>query len=250
MKKVNELIRKMNYAPVLILLLLSISFNIIAQDSAPIKPAPAAVGTHAILGKVDGISIEGMVQSPSNEKTPLQIVCVFEYTDGDVFNSPGALPPAANGMVHVDKQLNGLITELRRSGKFLGHSLETLLITPPEGTILAKKLLIIGLGDRNKFTPDEMVDVGRIGMREALRLGVSSYAHASDLKDGGYDSPTGLIITNVLTGAFQAYETELFLQSKHATTVKPMTKLTLLAGQIFYAPSGEAINAFVANHKK
>jgi hypothetical protein len=218
--------------------------NLSAQN-ATVPP----VGTHAIFGEVDGVSIEGMIQSPSNEETPLQIVCVFEYIKGDAFDTPGSLPANANGMQHVDKQLHGLITELRKSGKFQGHALETFLIIPPKGTILAKRLLLIGLGDRNKFTPDQMVDVGRVGMREALRMGVTSYTHASDLKDGGLDSPTALIISNVLKGAFDAYETEMFLKSKHLAESKPITKLTLLAGQVFYAPSGEAMKEFIVAHK-
>jgi len=203
------------------------------------------VGTHSIFGKIDGIAIEGMVQSPSNEVTPLQVICLFEYTENDIFTSPPALPAAANGIVHVDKQLNGLIQDLRKSGKFSGHLRETLLITPPKGTIGAKRLLLIGLGDRTKFTPDLMIDIGRIGMREALVLGVSSYAHGSDLKDGGIDSPTGLVATNVVKGAFEAYETDLYLQSKHATSKKPLVKITMLAGQAFYDPSGVAIKQYL-----
>lgn len=209
-----------------------------------------AIGTSAILGKVKGIAIEAKVQSPSSEQTPLQVVCVFEYTDGDEFNTPNALPAAANGMVHVDKQLKGLITALRKSGKFEGHALETILITPPKGAIPAQRLLIIGLGDRTKFTPDLMISVGRTGMREALRLGVTSYAHASDLKDGGLDSPTGLIVSNVLQGAFDAYKTELFLKDKHLTNFKPLQKLTLLAGPAFYTESGKAITAIIPTLNK
>lgn len=209
-----------------------------------------AVGTSSIRGKIDGVSIETTVQSPSNEVTQLQVVCVFEYTEGDIFNSPPALPAASNGMVHVDHQLNGLITELRKSGKFAGHALETILITPPKGMIPATKLLIIGLGDRTKFTADIMTSVGRIGMREALRIGVTNYAHASDLKDGGIDSPTALVAGNVIKGAFEAYETELYLKGKKMTSFKPLTKLTMLAGPAFYEVSGKAITETIQSLNK
>ena len=209
-----------------------------AQDAQQKLPA---TGTTATVGKVNGIAIGIKVESPSSETTPLQIVCVFEYTKGDVFNSPLALPAAVNGMVHVDQQLNGLITTLRKSGRFEGHALETILIYPPKGSISAQRLLIIGLGDRTKFTPDLMISVGKTGMREALRLGVTSYAHASDLKDGGVDSPTQVIIGNVLKGAFEAYQTELYLKNKHLTSFKPLTKITLLAGAPFYTASEKAI---------
>jgi hypothetical protein len=216
-----------------------------AQDVPQGKPVLEPVGTHAMLGRADGIDIEAVVQSPSNQEAPLQVVCVFEYAEGDIYTSPPALPAAANGLVHVDKQLNGLLTDLRKSGKFKGQRLETLLITPPKGSIKGKQLLIIGLGDRKDFTPDLMTDVGRVAMREALRLGVISYAFASDLKDGGIDSPTGLISSNVVKGALDGYQTDLYLQSKHASAKKPLTKITLLAGQAFYDISGGAIKEYL-----
>lgn len=204
------------------------------------------INTTALLGKVNGVTIEGKVQSPSAQPTPLQIVCVFEYTEGDIFNSPPALPRNLNGMVHVDEALHGLITDLRKSGKFMGHAYETLLITPQTGTIPAKKLLLIGLGDRNKFTADLMTDIGRIGMREAIKLGVDSYSHASDLKDAGVDSPTGPVAQNVVKGALEAYQTELYLQSKNAAPAPKVTKLTLLAGPAFFTASGDAIKQYLS----
>lgn len=229
----------------LLLLLISTGTTLLAQDA---QPKLVAVGTTAVLGKADGITIEGKVQSPSGQPTPLQIVCIFEYEEGDL-TSPQALPAAANGLLHVDEALSGLITDLRKNGKFLGHRLETMLLTPPKGSIPAQKLLMIGLGNRKDFTPDLMTDIGRVGMREALRLGVSSYSHASDLKDGGIDSPTGTVAVNVVKGALEAYETETYLVNKKVSSHKPLTKVTLLAGQAFFTPSGDAIKAYLSTRK-
>jgi len=208
------------------------------------------LGTSIVWGKIDGIAIEGMVQGPSTEITPLQVACVFEYTEGDIFNSPPALPAQLNGMVHLDEALKGLITEIRKSGKFSGHAFETLLITPPAGTLGAKKLLLIGLGDRNKFTPELMIGVGRVAMTEALRLGVNSYAFASDLKDAGIDSPTALVAENVVKGSLEAYRTETWLKEKKMSTFKPLTKITLLAGPAFYTVAGEGIKQAIATFNK
>jgi len=205
-----------------------------------------SVNTSKIWGIVDGITIEGMVQGPSTEITQLQIACVFEYTEGDIFNSPPALPEAVNGMVHLDKSLNGIITALRKSGKFAGHSLETLLITPPSGTIGAKKLLLIGLGDRNKFTPELMQQVATVGMEEALRLGVTEYAFASDLKDAGIDSPTAEVAGYGVTGAINAYRTQVYLKDKKMSNFKPIKKITLLAGPAFFVTAGEGITKAIA----
>src|SRR6476659_7320004 len=75
-------------------------------DSVQAAKNPTPVGTSKIWGQVNGINIEGMVQGPATEVAPLQVACVFEYTEGDIYNSPPALPAASNGMVHLDKALN------------------------------------------------------------------------------------------------------------------------------------------------
>lgn len=211
---------------------------------AQVAPALPVVGTHVTLGNIDGINIEAMVQSPSAQKTPLQVACVFEYTPNDIYMPP-ALPLAANGMAHLDQGLNGIITTLRKSGEFTGHAFETLLIDVPNGTIAPQKLLLIGLGDRAKFDPEIMKTVGAIGMREALRLGVDNYSHASDLKDGGVDSPTATVAQNVLKGAIAAYRTQVELKSKKMSAFKPMKQITFLAGQPFYQITGDALKAVI-----
>jgi len=221
----------------------------ISHAQTPAQTLPI-IGTSAILGQIDGITIAATVQAPSNQQTPLQVICVFEYTEGDIFNSPPALPSKVNGLVHVDNALKGILTELRKSGRFAGHALETILITPPSGSMPAQKLLIIGLGDRTKFNADLMTSVGRVEMREALRLGVSSYSHASDLKDAGIDSPTGSIAVNIIKGAIEAYETESFLKDHSLTTFQPITKITLLAGPPFFQITGDAVKAYADAQKK
>jgi hypothetical protein len=151
-----------------------------------------------------------------------------------------------NGMVHLDEALSGLITDIRKSGKFAGHAFETLLIVPPKGKISASKLLLIGLGDRNAFDPEIMKEVGVVAMREALRLGVTHYAFAADIKDGGIASPTALVAGNVVRGSLSAYQTQTYLKEKGMGSFTPLTKLTLLAGMSFFTDAGEGIKAAIA----
>src|SRR6185437_2122460 len=94
-----------------------------------------ALNTNELLAKIDGLNIEVIVQSPSAQVTSLQIVCLFEYQEGDIYTSPPALKRELNGMVHVDEALHGLITDLRKTKRFEGKLLETLLIAPPLNTI-------------------------------------------------------------------------------------------------------------------
>jgi len=212
--------------------ILSLAVN--AQETTP-------VGTAKVWGTVDGIQIEGVVQGPSAQVSDLQIACVFEYTEGDIFNSPPALPAALNGMVHLDHDMKGIITELRKSGKFIGHAYETILISPPKGFIGGKKLLLIGLGNRNTFTPELMTGVGAVAVREALKLGVSNFSFASDLKDAGIDSPTALVAGNVVKGIFQAYRTQTWLKEKQMTEAQKLKKVILLAGPSFFTVAGGGI---------
>lgn len=218
----------------------------------PIKgiAANAALGTKEDLGKVGGVDIEILVQSPASQATPLQIICAFEYKEGDITTSPPALPKDLNGLLHVDEALDGLITDLRKTNKFGGKLLETLLITPPTGTIPAEKLLIIGLGNRNNFKPEIMRLVGMVGMREALRLGVSSYTHASDLKDAGYDSPTGEVGGNVVSGAVDAYQTQAYLYKQQASSRLTVKKVTVLVGPAFFDDTKTGINKAIPSLSK
>jgi len=204
-----------------------------------------SLGEVAKLGNIEGVEIEVVVQGPSAQDTPLQIVCLFEYTEGDIFNSPPAIPKALNGMVHVDEALKGLITDLRKTNRFEGKLLETLLIIPPSGSIAAKKLLLIGLGNRKDFKADIMRLVGMVGMREALRLGVNNYAHASDIKDAGIDSPTAEVTGNVIKGALEAFLTQSYLKEKGASEPLTVTKLALLSGPAYFEDSQNGIKKII-----
>jgi hypothetical protein len=128
-----------------------------------------------------------------------------------------------------------------KKNKFAGKALETLLIIPPANTIPAKKLLMIGLGNRDSFKPERMRMIGITGMREALRLGVKSYSHASDLKDAGFSSPTADVASYVVQGAIEAYRTQKHLVQQRASDDLTVTKVTLLSGPAYFEASKDGI---------
>lgn len=210
---------------------------------------PAKIGTSKNWGSVDGISMIGLVQGPSSADAQLQVACVFEYTDNDI-HSDQALPANLNGLVHLDEALKGEFTKIRQSGQFKGHSLETILISPPKGSMSAKKLLLIGLGDRNKFTPELMTSLGEVAAREAMRLGVSNFAFASDLKDAGIDSPTALVAGNVVKGIVNANRSETYLKEHKLSKTKKLEKVYLLAGPSFFEVAGGGIQTAIAEVNK
>ena len=85
-----------------------------------------------------------------------------------------------------------------------------------------------------------MKQVGAVGMREALRLGVTSHSHASDLKDGGIESPTAAIADAVVTGALEALAAQRYLSEKGASPAPSVGQLTLLACPAFFADTTAA----------
>ncbi|KQM41924.1 M17 family peptidase N-terminal domain-containing protein [Chryseobacterium sp. Leaf201] len=237
----NSILKYVNWSKAVFtafILASSVTGSVSAQTAT--AETKTAVGTTKNWGTVDGVSIVGLVQGPSAAVADLQIACVFEYTDGDIFNPP-ALPKDLNGMVHLDEALKGIITDVRKTGKFKGHALETLLITPPKGSLSSKKLLLIGLGDRNSFNAELMKEVGSVAVREALKLQVKTASFASDLKDAGIDSPTALVAGNVVLGAFDAYRIQSYLNEKHFSDKIKLQKLILLAGPSFFTVAGSGI---------
>ncbi len=233
----------------LVITALALSTLTFAQTTAAAPAKTTAIGTSKTWGTVDGISMVGLVQGPSSADAQLQVACVFEYTDNDI-HSAQALPAKLNGLVHLDEALKGELTNIRKTGQFLGHSLETILITPPAGSMPAKKLLLIGLGDRNQFTPDLMISVGEVAAREAMRLGVTNFAFASDLKDAGIDSPTALVAGNVVRGIVHANRAENYLKEHKLSTTKKLEKVYLLAGPAFFETAGGGISDAISEVKK
>ena len=117
--------------------------------------------------------------------------------------------------VELGKHLGGVIASLRERGEFIGDDLETILITPPQGSIKAKTLLLIGLGDEATLSLEMMERVGRVAIREAARLGVKKVAFAPLIRDQGNSKfGTGDVTAAVLRGVLLAYDTEKRLQKE------------------------------------
>src|SRR3954462_12262105 len=125
-----------------------------------------------------GVAITVRMEGPYTADTPLQVVCYFRYTLERAKRMRGA-------PVELDKELGGGIAALRERGEFEGDPLETLLIIPPRGSIKAKALLLVGLGEEDALSLERMERVGRVALREACRLGVRRVAFAPLIRDQG-----------------------------------------------------------------
>jgi len=203
---------------------------------APSQPAQTAQSGAASSQKAVGwsasfdmplpsgpISIRVLVQSPAETNTDLQIICLFRS---------GPSNKLSGSLTEINEKLKGLLDQIRQPNLFAGELGETLLIAPPSGSLGAKRLLLIGLGDSHTFTPQRMEFVGAAVYREAARLGVANPFFAPTILDGGVKNfSTGEVAAEFLTGFRRAARTDAILVNASATPRPVIESLTFLAGQ-------------------
>jgi Cytosol aminopeptidase family, N-terminal domain len=163
-------------------------------------------------------AIDVLVQSPAETNTDLQIICLFRSSPINTLH--GSLD-------ELNTRLKGQLDRIRKPDLFRGELGETVLLTPLKGSLDARKLLIIGLGDSQTFSPQRMQLVGEIVYTEAARIGVPHPFFAPTILDGGVTRfGTGEVAEQVIRGFLQAAATE-----KLANGVQSVNALTFLAGQ-------------------
>jgi hypothetical protein len=205
--------------------------NLNAQAPAALPVANATIPTRVLS------------QSPAETVTELQIICLFRSEASNGLH--GAL-------TETNEKLNGLLDKLRKPELFAGDLGETILIVPAPGTLTAKKLLIIGLGDSQTFTPERMEIVGAIAYREANRLGVAHPYFAPTVIDGGVTKfTTGDVALHFMRGFLRASATEKQLAEAGASAEATVQDLTYLAGVKYAAITHDGLErAFVENGGK
>ena len=167
----------------------------------------AAEAKEVTLDAPNRVTVRVRMQAPYAAETPLQVVCYFKHkAAGDT---------TLGAAVELDEKLGGVIASLRNRGEFAGDEQETFLLSPPEGTIKPKLLLLVGLGDEASLSLDTMERVGRVAVREAARLGATRVAFAPLIRDQGNSRfATGDVATAVMRGMLVAYDTEKRLQKE------------------------------------
>jgi hypothetical protein len=188
-----------------------------------------------------GLDIVVRAEGPATREAPLQAACFFEHqAEGDKLSG---------GTEAFNEKMGGLIKTLRDNGDFKGNELETLLITPPPGTVPAKKILLIGLGDARTFTPERMQKVGKIAIREAFKLGVDKFSFSPNVTDAGVKSTVRDFDQKVIEGVLEAYKTQKQLSKKGLVPDVALTEFTLEAGQANVVGAAEAVKAAIAAYK-
>lgn len=217
-------------SPLLTLLALSIACSAIAKGDEVAQLGPFTAPNN--------LSIIIRAEGPATRQTPLQAACFFEHQ--------AAGDQLSGGTKSFNEQMGGLVQKLRDDGDFGGHELETLLITPPPGTVPAKKILLIGLGDAKTFSASRMKNVGIVAVREAFKLGVDKLSFSPNVTDAGV---TGVKVTDfdqqVIEGVLAGMDTQTKLSEQKLVPKVVLSEFTLEAGKANLAGAAEAVQAAI-----
>src|SRR5262244_2939680 len=175
---------------------------------------------------------------PVTQTTDLQIICLLKHNPaGDQY---------IEAMQDFNDKLGGLLSSLRERGEFVGDPGETLLFTPPRGSITPQKVLLIGVGEEAALTVDRLRLAGAIAARESVRLGMAHVSFAPTLRDqGSARIDVGEGDAAVAISFLLAYDTELRLQEQGLASGAKIGEFVIEAGPQYFAGAAEKVGAAV-----
>ena len=194
-----------------------------------------------------GITFSVKMDGPYMEAADLQIICLLKHkTAGDTYQGAAK---------ETDAHLGGLLSALRNRGEFVGESGETVLFTPPKGSIPAKRFIVIGLGEEKDLSLDTLRTVGRIAAREAVRLKAKHVAWAPVIRDEGNTAvDVGEGDRAFVEQMLAAYDTEKRLQAQGLAPKFSIESIVIEAGPSFFDSAvkqvGEGIESITAELQK
>jgi|GEM_PF-849584 len=196
--------------------------------SAASADEPQASVKETVVNGPGGIALKIRMEGPYTAEVPLQVVSYFRYTADGAKRMVGA-------PVELDRRLGGVIGSLRERKEFVGDELETLLLTPSTGSIKAKALLLIGLGEEARLSLSTMERVGKVAYREAARLGAQKVAFAPLIRDQGNDRfKTGDVETAFVRGLLLAHDTDRRLQQEGFAKRYELAQWWIEAGPAYF----------------
>jgi hypothetical protein len=198
-------------------------------DTAPAEKFVVAPHDQTISVKMIG---------PVTQTTDLEILCILEHDPaGDKY---------IEAMDDFNNKLGGLLANLRTRGEFVGELGETLLFSPPAGSIAAKQVLFIGVGAETDLTLEKLKLVGRIAAREAVRLKVSHVSFVPTLRDqGSARIDVGEGDAAVAGEWVRAYDTEKRLENQGLAEKSDISALVIEAGPKYFDSAIEKVTQAV-----
>ena len=188
---------------------------------------PTAAKENVFAAKPLGIQVSIKMDGPYMEAADLQIICLFKHkAAGDTYQGAAK---------ETDAHLMGLLSAVRNRGEFAGELGETFLFTPPKGSIPAKSFMVIGLGEEKDLSLDTLRLIGRIAVREAVRLKAAHVAWAPVIRDEGNSTiEVGEGDRAFVEQLLSAYDTEKRLQAQGLAPEFNIESIVIEAGPSFF----------------
>jgi Cytosol aminopeptidase family, N-terminal domain len=174
-----------------------------------------------------GLKVSVKMIGPYSEPADLQIICLFKHkSSGDTYQGAAK---------DTDEHLHGLLSALRNRGEFVGELGETILFTPANGSIPAKRFMVIGLGEEKDLSLDALRLVGRVAAREAVRLQAKQVAWAPVIRDEGNTTlDVGEVDRAFIEELLSAYDTEKRLQAQKLAPDFSLEEFVIEAGPTYF----------------
>jgi hypothetical protein len=181
-----------------------------------------------------GLKVSVKMIGPYSEPADLQIICLLKHkASGDTY---------LGAAKDTDQHLHGLLSALRNRDEFVGELGETILFTPPAGSIPAKQFMVIGLGDEKNLSLDSLRVVGRIAAREAVRLRAKHVAWAPVIRDEGKITiDVGEGDRAFIEQLVSAYDTEKRLQEQELAPAFSIEDIVIEAGPAYFEEASKQV---------
>ncbi len=213
---------------------LSLAIALAAMACLAIAREPAERSLAAPRGQTVSVKMIG----PVTQGTDLQVLCILRHVpSGDRY---------AEAMDDLNAKLGGLLATLRDRGEFDGDLGETLVFTPPAGSIAPREVLLIGVGPEEGLTLDRLRLAGRIAAREAARLHAAHVSFAPALRDQGSSRiDVGDGDAAVAEDWLLACDTEHRLRQQGLSQSAEVSSLTIEAGARYFDGASDKVAAAV-----
>jgi hypothetical protein len=174
-----------------------------------------------------GIKVSIKMVGPYMQAADLQIICAFKHKpSGDTYQGAAK---------EFDEKVGGILSALRNRGEFVGELGESILFTPPKGSIPAKRVMVVGLGDEKALSLDSLRVVGRVAGRGSVWLKAKHVAWAPVIRDEGNSTlDVGQGDRAFVEQMVAAYDTEKRLQSQELADKFSIEDLVVEAGPAFF----------------
>jgi hypothetical protein len=182
-----------------------------------------------------GLKVSVKMIGPYSEPADLQIICLFKHkSSGDTYQGAAK---------ETDEHLHGLLSALRNRGEFVGELGETILFTPANGSIPAKRFMVIGLGEEKDLSLDALHLAGRVAAREAVRLQAKHVAWAPVIRDEGNTTlDVGEGARAFIEQLLSAYETEKRLQEQELAPDFTVEDFVIEAGPTYFEGAAKQVD--------